>query len=116
MNMFEFEYREICPIEAENLNDALKQFQKQHSDTHENLYAVRYNGKTLPYEYSRETGEKIYYIPGCRCGKTGCIFDPMSDIARSCTHQSDMTPDKWKSCSEDVPEGCDCPYYDDEDR
>lgn len=112
---FRFEYLMSQDISAENVGEAMDKFRKLHQDIGpNNLRHIYYNGRPLPYEYSEKTREQIYYVPGCSCGNTDCIMDPMRDIARKCSSQSDMTADKWISCSEKVPEGSDCPYYDDE--
>lgn len=113
--LFEFVVIAEHPITANDINEAMAEFVKQHPDFDlKDLQYIRYNGERLPYVCSSETMERIYYMPGCPCGETDCIHDPMVDIATSCKHQSDMTPDKWVECDEQVAETEECPYYDDE--
>ena len=113
--VFEFEFTVKKSVTAENISEAVTELNKRYPDICRNdLRNIQLNGRSLPYEYSRETRERIYYMPGCPCGETDCIHDPMADIARSCKHQSDMAPDKWVKCDEQVAGTEECPYYDDE--
>ena len=99
--LFEFVVIAEHPVKANDISEAMAEFVKQHPDFDlKDLQYVRYNGKRLPYVYSSETMERIYYMSGCPCGETDCIHDPMPDIARSCKHQSDMTPTNgWSAMS-----------------
>ena len=113
--LFEFVVIAEHPVTANDISEAMAEFMKQHPGFDpKDLQYVRYNGERLPYVCSSETMERIYYMPGCPCGETDCIHDPMADIARSCKHQSDMTPDKWVKCDEQVAGTEECSYYDDE--
>lgn len=71
-------------------------------------------GDRLARTFSEETMDTIWYKPGCLCGYTDCIFDPMEKVAKACARQSDLTPDKYVECEDRDPESEYCDYYDDE--
>lgn len=96
---FEFIFPEKKTIAAESIEEAIAIFKEEHPDRCLlDIYRIQLNGKQLACQDSENTDESIYYLPGCPYNLTNCILDPMWDIARSCDHQSDMTPDKWVAC------------------
>ncbi len=111
MDRYSFEYIQKETIQAESPAEAFQAFFDHHPHAdNDSLKHVAINGRHLGYEYSKETGERIWFVPGCSCNENDCIHDPMRDIAQSCAHQSDMTADRWESCS--LPDPCDCNCYD----
>lgn len=117
---FNFEFVATTSVEATNLSEAVKIFHEMYPDVKPNFinHIVRErDGQYMADTFSEETGEHIYYEPGCPYGYRDCILDPMEDIARACARQPNMTPDKYVECNKSGlfdEEGCDC--YDDEDK
>lgn len=113
---FTFEIVRKVQITAADISEAIDLFHKQGPDCNENELKriLDQNGRSLPYEISKQTSEYIYYVPGCPYGYTDCIFDPMREIARNCAHQSDLAKHKRKICNEFDPDYDDGRCYDDE--
>lgn len=116
MKTFTFEITQQIPIQAENITDALKTFQKLHPEyQNDDMHKIKDQDEIrIPYAISASTSEVIYYEPGCPFGYNDCILDPMETIAENCKHQSDMTGKKWKPCRKYKGNKDYCPYYDDE--
>lgn len=110
---FQFEF--VCKdsIMAENLNDAIRIFHEKYPHVSEDdITHISKNGKYMADTFSKETDNQIWYEPGCVCGKNDCIHDPMDDIARNCSCQTDMTDDKWEECTLPDPLSDKCYDYD----
>lgn len=112
MKPYNFIIEHVIGIEAADISEAVKQFHNQYPDTE--IKQIKQGETPIACERSKHTGEKIYYVPGCPCKDTDCIFDPMMTIAEECDHQSDMTSDKWKPCDYYEPYDHGCYNYDDE--
>lgn len=121
---FEFEYTTRCVVKADNITEAMEKFSRNEyesivSDTSprmlNHIHCTDENG-TLPMAMtiSEETGQAIWYEPGCAYGHTDCIFDPMEEIAKSCASQKDLTPDRQTECEGFNDEDEYCQQYDDE--
>lgn len=116
---FTFEYVAREEVIAETVSEAVRIFQRMHTDIEQNdikHVICESSGQSIPYQLSKKTWERIYYKPGCPFGETDCIMDPMYKIAEEREHQSDMTPDKWVGCDYPGPDDEDCSWYDDEDK
>lgn len=110
---FIFEFMQTAHIKATCIGDAVSIFQEKYpACSQHNIKRILHNNQRLAYERSKTTGERIWFEPGCVCGETDCIHDPMCEIAKSCEHQFDMTPDKWVAC--DYADKNGCRNYDDE--
>lgn len=111
---FIFTYTVQESIEAKDVTEALLAFMKKHPEVGpKDINHVAHKGYYLPYAISKETRERIYYMPGCHEGYDDCIFDPMEEVAASCRHQADMTVDRQVMCKEWDSDD-ECPHYDDE--
>lgn len=115
---FTFEIRQKMTVKASCITDAVELFHRMYPDCEEKdiLHVYDGAGRNLPHVYSKKTGEKILYEPGCPCHKPDCIFDPMRDVARNLSHQSCMTSDTLVTCTDYDPDGTGCHGYDDECR
>lgn len=112
MQKFKFKFYATMEIEAEGITDAVEQFRKELPGMKDSdIGSITSYGRSMGRMQSRETGECIYFKPGCQCAKNDCIHDPMRKIAEGCAHQSDMTEDKWESCSRPDPFGDACFDY-----
>lgn len=121
---FEFEYITRCVVKADNITEAMEKFSRNEcesvvSDTRprmlKHVHCTDEKGtRPMAMTISKETGQAIWYEPGCINGYTECIFDPMEEIAAACASQKDLTPDKQTECKDFDEEDGRCQLYDDE--
>ena len=117
LETFTFNVTMDIKIKTSDLSEAIRLFHEKYPNIKE--YQVNHisdEDERMGYELSKETGNRIYFKPGCLCGQPDCILDPMRHVAENCAHQSDMTSDKWVCCDYPKPEDDYCDYYDDEDK
>lgn len=109
------EERRVVKIDAPDISNAIRMLHERLPELRDvDIRFVDEDDIRMGYEFSEETGEHIYFKPGCPCGYRDCILDPMRDVAKSCRHQSDMTDDKWMGCSKLDFRHDGCCNYDDE--
>lgn len=115
---FTFEVIKTVKIKAPGLSDAVARFHKECSNCgpRDLIKILDSYGHQLPYTFSDETHEKIYYVQGCPYGYDDCVFDPMRKIARSCGCQSELTKDMYKKCEPHDDGDGGCSWFDNEDK
>lgn len=98
-------------VGAVNLSRAVELLHAKYPGIGEDdIKQIRSGGRLMGLERSSITGSRIWYSPGCGCGRNDCIHDPMRSIAMDCRHQFDIEGQQ-ESCAEPVPDEDGCCNY-----